>query len=151
MWWRQDAAEAPKTLSDLADARFVHVAIANPEHAPYGRAAEQALAHAGVLPAVRPKLVFGENVQQALQSAETGHAEVAIVALSLAIRNTKGSYMSLDQELHEPIEQAMVVCPHGQDAELGKEFSDFVASKAGRAIMQRYGFLLPGESLAAGP
>jgi len=151
VWWRKDAAEAPKTLSDLADARFVHVAIANPEHAPYGRAAEQALARAGVLPAVRPKLVFGENVQQALQSAETGNAEVAIVALSLAIRNTKGSYMSLDRELHEPIEQAMVVCRHGQDAELGKEFSDFVASKAGRAIMQRYGFLLPGESLAAGP
>ena len=106
---------------------------------------------AGVLPAVQPKLVFGENVQQALQSAETGNADVAIVALSLAIRNTKGSYVSLDQGLHEPIEQAMVVCRHGHDTELGKEFSDFVASKAGRAIMQRYGFLLPGESLAAGP
>jgi molybdate transport system substrate-binding protein len=152
VWWRNEAKAAlPTALQDLADARFVHVAIANPEHAPYGRAAEQALSNAGVLDAVRPKLVFGENVQQALQSAETGNADVAIVALSLAIRNKKGAYLSLDQSMHAPIDQAMVVCRHGRSPELGKEFTDFVASKAGRAIMQRYGFLLPGESVAAGP
>jgi molybdate transport system substrate-binding protein len=152
VWWRDNPKAAPPAvLQDLADARFVHVAIANPEHAPYGRAAEQALATAGVLDAVRPKLVFGENVQQALQSAETGNADVAIVALSLAIGDKTGAYLSLAQELHAPIDQAMVVCRHGHGAQLGKEFIDFVASKPGRAIMQRYGFLLPGESLAAGP
>ena len=152
VWWRNGASTAPPTaLRDLADARFVHVAIANPEHAPYGRAAEQALSAAGVLDAVRSKLVFGENVRQALQSAETGNADVAIVALSLAIGNKKGAYLAVDQATHEPIDQAMVVCRHGHGPQLGKDFTDFVASKAGRAVMQRYGFLLPGESLAAGP
>ncbi len=152
VWWRTNPnAAPPAVLQDLADPRFVHVAIANPEHAPYGRAAEQALSTAGVLDAVRPKLVFGENVQQALQSAETGNADVAIVALSLAIHNDRGAYLSLPQKLHAPIDQAMVVCRHGHGAQLGKDFIDFVASKPGRAIMQRYGFLLPGESLAAGP
>jgi molybdate transport system substrate-binding protein len=152
VWWRDGAnAAPPQKLSDLADARFVHVAIANPEHAPYGRAAEQALSSAGVLDTVRPKLVYGENVQQALQSAETGNAEVAIVALSLANRNKKGAYLALDQAMHQPIDQAMVVCRHGHGSELGKEFTEFVASKTGRAVMQRYGFLLPGENLVAGP
>jgi molybdate transport system substrate-binding protein len=152
VWWRNNPnAAPPNALSDLADARFVHVAIANPEHAPYGRAAEQALTRAGVLDAVRPKLVFGENVQQALQSAETGNADVAIVALSLAMRNKKGAYLTIDQGLHEPVDQAMVVCRHGRGPELGKEFTEFVASEAGRALMRRYGFLLPGENVAAGP
>ncbi|HVW30108.1 MAG TPA: molybdate ABC transporter substrate-binding protein [Polyangiaceae bacterium] len=151
VWWPASVAAPPAALADLADPRFVHVAIANPEHAPYGRAAEQALARAGVLDAVRPKLVFGENVRQTLQSAETGNADVAIVALSLAIGDEKGAYLPVEQRFHDPIDQAMVVCRHGQNAELGKEFVDFVASKPGRAIMQRYGFLLPGESLAAGP
>ncbi|HEX3594136.1 MAG TPA: molybdate ABC transporter substrate-binding protein [Polyangiaceae bacterium] len=152
LWWRNGATIAPpKALSDLADARFVHVSIANPEHAPYGRAAEEALGHAGVLDAVKPKLVFGENVQQAQKSAETGNADVAIVALSLAIHDEKGAYVSLDQSLHAPIDQAMVTCRHGHAAGLGKQFTDFIGSGAGRAVMRRYGFLLPGETLVAAP
>jgi molybdate transport system substrate-binding protein len=152
IWWRNGAGAAPpSSLSELSDGRFVHVAIANPEHAPYGRAAEEALARAGVLEAVKPKLVFGENVQQALQIAETGNAELAIVALSLAIRNKKGAYLAVDQALHAPIDQAMVVCRHGQGPSLGKQFLEFVGSPAGRVVMQRYGFLLPGEQVASAP
>jgi molybdate transport system substrate-binding protein len=152
MWWRNGATVAPpKTLADLSDARFVHVSIANPEHAPYGRAAEDALGHAGALEAVKPKLVFGENVQQALQVAETGNADVAIVALSLAIQNEKGAYVSVDPAMHAPIDQAMVVCRHGQGPAIGRRFTEFVASPEGRAVMQHYGFLLPGETLAAAP
>jgi molybdate transport system substrate-binding protein len=152
MWWRNGASIAPpKTLAELSDARFVHVSIANPEHAPYGRAAEDALGHAGVLDAVKPKLVFGENVQQAIQVAETGNADVAIVALSLAIRNPKGAYMAIDPALHAPIDQAMVVCRHGQGPLLGKQFTEFVASPEGRNVMRTFGFLLPGETLASAP
>jgi molybdate transport system substrate-binding protein len=152
VWWRNGAtATAPGALSDLSDSRFVHVAIANPEHAPYGRAAEEALGHAGALEAVKPKLVFGENVQQALQLAETGNADVAIVALSLAIHNEKGAYLTVDQTLHSPIDQAMVVCRHGAGPSLGRQFTQFVGSPAGRQVMQRYGFLLPGEAVASAP
>jgi molybdate transport system substrate-binding protein len=152
VWWRNGASTAPPaSLSELSDSRFVHVAIANPEHAPYGRAAEEALGHAGALEAVKPKLVFGENVQQALQIAETGNADVAIVALSLAIRNKKGAFLAIDESLHAPIDQAMVLCRHGQGPSLGKQFMEFVGSPAGRVVMQRYGFLLPGEAVAQAP
>jgi molybdate transport system substrate-binding protein len=147
MWWRGDATVAPpKTPADLTDARFVKVAIANPAHAPYGKAALQALEKLGVADKVKPKLVYGENVQQALQFAQSGNAEVAIVALSLAV-SADGKYLLVDDKLHQPIDQAMVAC--GKDpARLARAraFAAFVASTQGRAIMRRFGFLLPGES-----
>jgi molybdate transport system substrate-binding protein len=150
VWWRKDAAfAAPKTIADLADKRFVKVAIANPAHAPYGKAAEQAMEKAGVWAAVQPKLVFGENVQQTLQFAQSGNAEAAVVALSLAVVND-GSYVVVDDTLHAPIDQALVVC--GRDAERQKRaraFTVFVNSTEGRAIMKKYGFLLPGETHTA--
>jgi molybdate transport system substrate-binding protein len=152
VWTRSGAAVAPpKSLAELADARFVHVSIANPEHAPYGRAAEDALARAGAFGQVKPKLVFGENVQQAFELARTGNADAAIVALSLAIAKHDGVSLPVDPALHAPIDQAMVVCRHGQDAAAGRTFADFVGSREGRAVMQRYGFLLPGEAVAAAP
>jgi molybdate transport system substrate-binding protein len=150
VWWRKDAPfAAPKTIADLADKRFVKVAIANPAHAPYGKAAQQAMEKAGVWPALKPKLVFGENVQQTLQFAQSGNAEAAVVALSLAVIND-GSYVVVDDALHAPIDQALVVC--GKDAERQKRaraFTAFVNSAEGRAIMKKYGFLLPGETHTA--
>jgi molybdate transport system substrate-binding protein len=152
VWTRSGATvEPPKTLAELGDVRFVHVAIANPEHAPYGRAAEDALAHADALDLVKPKLVFGENVQQAFELARTGNADAAIVALSLAIAKHDGVSLPVDPTLHAPIDQAMVVCRRGQDEAAGKAFSDFLGSKEGRTVMQAYGFVLPGEAVAATP
>src|SRR5205085_7630875 len=72
-------------MSALTDHRVMHVSIANPEHAPYGRAAQAAIRSAGVYDSVAPKLVFGENVSQALQFVQSGSAEIGIVALSLAV------------------------------------------------------------------
>jgi molybdate transport system substrate-binding protein len=133
--------KAPLDLKDLAKPEYVKVAIANPEHAPYGRAAVEALTSAGVYAEVKPKLVFGENVQQALQFAQSGNAEVAIVALSLAIVS-EGAYLQIPTELHKPIDQALLVCSKRPEA---ARFAQFVNSPTGRAIMRRYGFLLPGE------
>jgi molybdate transport system substrate-binding protein len=141
----------PASVADLQDARFTKVAIANPDHAPYGKAAEQALEHAGVLSVVKPKLVLGENVQQTLQFAETGNVEAAIVALSLAVVAKDGVFVTIDESLHAPIDQAMVVCKNGGSADLGKQFAEFVSGPGGRPIMKRYGFLLPGETLARTP
>ena len=149
MWWRKEGGVAPpKDLADLADKRFVKVAIANPAHAPYGQAAQQAMGKVGIWPLVKPKLVFGENVQQTLQFAQSGNAEIAIVALSLAVIND-GSFQVVPDELHGAIDQALVVC--GKDPERARRaraFSAFVNSPEGRVIMKKYGFLLPGERTA---
>ena len=127
------------------------VAIANPEHAPYGKAAKQALTKAGVWAGVEPRMVFGENVQQALTFAQSGNVEVAVVALSLAI-SAHGAYMPIDPELYDPLDQAMIVCKAGEKAPTheneARAFLAFVSSERGRDVMKRYGFLLPGETVA---
>jgi molybdate transport system substrate-binding protein len=150
VWWRKGTAQpAPKSIADLAQARFVKVAIANPQHAPYGKAAAEAMEKTGVWAAVKPKLVFGENVQQTLQFAQSGNVEAAVVALSLAVISD-GEYFIIDDNLHKPIDQALVAC--GKDPERQKRaraFDAFVNSTEGRAIMKRYGFLLPGETHTA--
>ncbi|HEY2744622.1 MAG TPA: molybdate ABC transporter substrate-binding protein [Polyangia bacterium] len=150
VWWRKDSTVAPpKSIAELADKRFVKVAIANPAHAPYGKAAEQALEKSGAWAAVQPKLVFGENIQQTLQFAQSGNVEAALVALSLAVVGD-GSYLLVDEALHAPIDQAMVVCAKdpGRIAR-ARAFTAFVNSPDGRRIMKKYGFLLPGETRTA--
>jgi molybdate transport system substrate-binding protein len=151
-------AFAPQSLRDLTDPRFVRIAIANPEHAPYGKAAEEALRKEGIWDQVRPKLVFGENVQQPMTLAESGNAEVAFSALSLSLRAT-GVYLLVPEELHSPIEQAMVACFAGPATQGGaparmkeaRAFIDFVRSPEGRAIMTQHGFLLAGEHVSTPP
>jgi len=152
LWTKDDAKiDPPKSVADLADKRFVKIAIANPEHAPYGMAAQQAMTAAGVWETVKPKLVYGENVQQTLQFAQTGNVEVAIVALSLAIVVEGGKYTLVEEAQHKPIDQALVVCSRGGNAAGGKDFASFVSSADGRAIMRKFGFVLPGESVVKAP
>lgn len=139
---------AAKAVPDLTDARFAKIALANPEHAPYGRAAKEALETAGIWDAVKPKIVYGENIQQTLQFAQTGNVEAAIAALSLAMVTKGGAYHLIDDSLHKPIDQALVVCKRGANPAVAREFAAFVSSAEGRAIMKRYGFLLPGETVA---
>ena len=140
--------EPPRSLADLADARFQKIAIANPEHAPYGAAAKDALIRAGVWEKVQPKLVFGENIQQTMQFAQSGNADAAIVALSLAIVS-ESPYTLIDAAEHRPLIQVLVACGGGPQLEGGRAFAAFVGSDPGRQIMRRYGFFLPGEATAA--
>ena len=132
-------------LAELADPRFVKIAIANPDHAPYGKAARQALEHAGVWDAVAGKLVFGENVQQTKQWAQDGSADAAIIALSLSIAGDGGTTLAIDPALHDPLDQQLVVCGHGPGATGARAFAAVLSAPAGRAIMRRYGFKLPDE------
>jgi molybdate transport system substrate-binding protein len=148
MYSVEGATFVPKALADLGDARVSKIAIANPDHAPYGKAARQAMEKAGVWDAVHAKVVYGENVQQTLQFAQSGNAEVAIVALSLATV-TPGHATEIPAGLYDRIDQALIVCRNGKaGTAAGKTFVDFVKSEQGHAIMKRYGFLLPGESMA---
>lgn len=143
--WVKKNQKVPQSVKELGDAHYVRVAIANPDHAPYGRAAMQALTAAGVADTIKPKLVYGENVQQALQFAQLGNAEAAIVALSLAIVSD-GAYLEIPVDLHQPIDQALVTC--GKNGDAARRFTAYVNAPAGRAIMRRFGFLLPGEVIA---
>jgi molybdate transport system substrate-binding protein len=149
--WTKKGTAAPSTLADLADPKWQRVAIANPEHAPYGRAAKDAMTRAGVWDKIQPRVVYGENVQQTLQYAQTNNADVAIVALSLATVTEGGAYTLVDPASHDRIDQALVACKgKGSAPSAGaKSFDAFVASEEGRVIMRKYGFLLPGESQAS--
>lgn len=140
---RQAGVQA-SDLADLLDPSIRRISIANPEHAPYGMAAREALQSAGVWDAIEDKLVLGENVSQALQFVQTGDAPVGIVALSIAdVPEVTGTL--IDDELHEPINQALAVINSTPREEAARAFVDFVNSPTGREIMRRYGFLLPGD------
>lgn len=150
LWSRKDKGLVVKRLSDLRKPEIRTVAIANPEHAPYGKAAKQALVAAGVYDEIKAKLVYGENIAATMQLAQTGNADVGIVALSLAITST-GTWKLVPTILHNPLAQTLVVTGQGGQAALAKRFIAFQASKAGRTIMRKYGFLLPGERPPSAP
>lgn len=140
----RDSGVQATSLEDLLDPAITRIAIANPEHAPYGVAAREALQSAGIWAEIEQKVVLGENVSQTLQFVQTGDAPVGIVALSIAdVPEVTGTL--LPAELHEPINQALAVIRSTTNEEAARAFIDFVNSPAGRDIMKRYGFLLPGE------
>jgi len=150
LWTRADNPLQITKLEDLTRPEIVHIAIANPEHAPYGVAARAAMQAAGVWEAVQPKLVLGENVQQTLQYAETGNVDVAIVALSLSVpaaakQDELGHWTLIPQELHPPIDQALAVITGTKNEAAARAFAAYVNSPQGRPIMRKYGFVLPGE------
>ncbi|MBI2159070.1 MAG: molybdate ABC transporter substrate-binding protein [Candidatus Rokubacteria bacterium] len=131
-------------LRSLLAARIRHVAIANPAHAPYGRAAEEALRKSGVWEAVRPKLVYGENIRHTLQFIQTGAVDAGIIALSIA-SVPEVEWILIDASLHAPLDQAAAVVHRSPRPELALAFIQFVNGPEGRPIMKRHGFLLPGE------
>ncbi|MCC6338237.1 MAG: molybdate ABC transporter substrate-binding protein [Myxococcales bacterium] len=131
----------------------MRIAVANAEPAPYGTAAREALTNAGVWQQVKPRLVYGENVRQTLQLAETGNAEVALVALALVATDTVNPRLLIEETRRAPLNQALVVCRHGASQPGDRAFLNLVKSTVGSSVMRRYGFELPGprirESLAA--
>ena len=147
--WSTSRDAGRMTLADLADPAIRKVAIANPKHAPYGKRAEEALRAAGVWDKVEDKLVYGENVAQAAQFVQTGNAQAGIVALSLALSPElakQGGYALIPDKLHQPLEQGFIVTKRADGNLLAQAFARFMAEQAARAIMVRYGFVLPGEA-----
>lgn len=142
LWTRADSLLQIQSITDLARSDVKRVAIANPEHAPYGIAAREALQNGRVWTAVQPKLILAENVYQARQYANTGNVDAAIVALSLSI-GSEGRWVSIPQELHNPIDQALGVVKGSRNEQDARAFATFVMSPAGSAVMVQYGFGLP--------
>lgn len=135
-------------LSVLTDASFSKIAIANPLHAPYGKCAKASLEYYGLSQALTNKLVFGENVAQAAQFAQTDATDAAIIALSLAISPAmqgKGYYALIDERSHPTLEQGYVVLKHAKYNPVAESFSGFLSSNAARKIFRKYGFSLPEE------
>lgn len=142
----RNAGVAATTLPDLLADEIQRIAIANPDHAPYGRAAQQALESTGVWEQVQPKLIFGENIRQTLQFLQTGDAQVAIIALSIA-NVPEITWVLLDDALHLPLNQALAVVSSSAHPTEAQAFAEFINGPIGRPIMQKYGFILPGENV----
>lgn len=135
----------PTELRDLAEARIRRIAIANPQHAPYGIAARQALESTGLWKTLQPKVVFGENVQQALQFVRSGSADAGIVARSVA--DTPDLHWTLiDDRLHAPLDQMAVVLGRTKRPDTAMSLIRFVNSADARSVMRQFGFLLPNEA-----
>jgi molybdate transport system substrate-binding protein len=136
-------------MKALLQPQVRRIAIANPEHAPYGRAAVGAMEKAGVYSAARSKLVLGENISQTAQFVQSGSADIGVIALSLALTDTmksSGSYWEIPIDTYPTIEQGAVVLTQARRAghlAAAREFLDALRSTTGRAILQRYGFSLP--------
>ena len=124
----------------LRDPSIRHIAMANPAHAPYGRAAEAALRSMGLYDAVKDKLVYGENVSQALQYAQTGAAEIGIVSAALV---KGGRSWEVPQNFYPKLEQGGIIVKSSRNAALAQEFRSFLLSEQGRSILKRHGFYLP--------
>lgn len=137
-------------LSELVSGAIRTVAIADPEHAPYGKAAAQALRAAGLAGAVRPKLVYGDNVAATQQLAASGNADAAIIARSLA-QSSSGMFTPVDPALHRPIAQGLVVTGRGAAAEQARAFVELLSSPAGQRILREDGFTLPAATGSTTP
>ena len=142
LWTLRDAAVKPQTLQDLAQPEIKRVSIANPDHAPYGLAARQALEAAGVWETVKPKLIYADNIRQALQFGETGNVDVAIVALSLSLPSN-GQWALVPEEFHKPIDQGLAVIKTTRHEQEARQFALFIQSPDGQSIMAKYGFARP--------
>ncbi len=148
--WSSSTDAPTMSLNSLRDRRITRIAIANPQHAPYGKRAEEALRAAGHWEQVKSKLVYGESVAQAAQYIQTGSADVGIIALSLALSPemaNRGGYWLIPDHLHSSLVQGYVVLRRAADNELAHRFAEYIASLPARAVLSRYGFVLPEEDL----
>lgn len=136
---------ATRGFEVLKDPRVAKIAIANPEHAPYGRAAVAALQRAGLYDSVKGKLVYGENISQAAQFAQSGSAQVGIIALSLTFAESlkHGERWEIPSEMYPPILQQAVIVSASSNKQTARKFLMFVGSKTGHKILSSYGLTPP--------
>lgn len=147
LWTRKDSGlDVTRGLELLKDSSVHKIAVANPEHAPYGRAAVAALKHAGLYDAVQAKIVLGENISQTAQFVQSGNADVGIIALSLAAApKTKeiGTYAEIPAGSYPPIEQAAIIVSASKNKALARDFLAFMQRPETIRLLQSFGFDVP--------
>ncbi|WP_228450760.1 molybdate ABC transporter substrate-binding protein [Chryseolinea soli] len=145
--WSKKIDAKKEGMNGLLSPVVMKIAIANPQHAPYGKRAEEALDYYKMTEHVKSKLVFGENISQTAQFVTSGAADAGIVALSLALspnmKKEKGSYFLIPEESHKPLEQGAVITKHAQGNDYAKAFLDYMKSDAAGAILRHFGFTKP--------
>ena len=135
-----------KGLAVLLDSRIKKIAIANPQHAPYGVAALDTLKNKKYYKKIKDKIVTGENVSQTAQFVQSGAADIGIIPISLALTKKLkelGNFYLFPANWHHPIIQGFALLKHGKNNQTAKKFENFVSSKEAREIFDRYGFKLP--------
>ena len=149
LWVRNDSKlDLSPGLQMLSNASVSKIAIANPEHAPYGQAAVAAMQKAGLYDKVKSKLVLGENISQTASFALSGSADVGIIALSLALSQNmrdKGHYVEIPADEYPPIEQACVILKSSKNADTAQQFLSFVKTDETGKVFQSYGFDISGR------
>jgi len=148
IWVRKDSTvDLSSGVRALLDPSIKKIAIANPEHAPYGQAAVAAMRKADIYETLKDKFVLGENISQTASFVVSGAADVGIVALSLALSpnmKDKGRYTEIPASDYPPIEQACVVLKSAKNKQLSQDFLAYIKTAAVRDIFVRYGFDVPG-------
>jgi len=149
VWTRSDSGiDVTRGLAIVTDDRVRRVAIANPQYAPYGRAAVTALQHEQLYARVKGKLVLGENLSQTAQFAQTGNAQVGIISLSLALGPAlkSGKYAEVPTSFHPPIQQAAVVLSGAKNKAAAQQLLAYLRRPETATLLQSFGFAPPGAS-----
>jgi molybdate transport system substrate-binding protein len=147
LWTGKDSPlDLSKGLEILREPAIKKIAIANPKHAPYGRAAVAAMEYFKVYDQVKDRLILGENISQAAQFIESGACDIGIIALSLAVApvmKSRGTYWEVPAEAHPPLEQGAVILKSSKNQEAARQFLEFIKGPNGQETMKRYGFVVP--------
>jgi molybdate transport system substrate-binding protein len=142
--WSKTLDPAKQQMNTLLDPAVTRIAIANPAHAPYGKRAEETLHYYNLYDKVKAKIVIGENIAQTAQYAQTGAAEVGIIALSLALSPTMqqagGKYWLIPSAAHQQLLQGFALLPHAQGNAGAKRFAAFCESQPAKTTLRRFGF-----------
>ncbi|MBV8115614.1 MAG: molybdate ABC transporter substrate-binding protein [Silvibacterium sp.] len=146
LWARNDSRFRTLSMDSLKDPALKSLAIANPEHAPYGRAAQAALMHLGLYDALKPKLIIAENIAQTAQYVESGNAEMGFISLTSAVTprlRTSGHYLLIPQDAYPPILQGVVILKRPSGTQTAHRFIDFLATAPVQQQLQAAGLAVP--------
>lgn len=145
--WSKKIDPSQRRMQSLTDPSIRKIAIANPQHAPYGQRAVESLRHYHLFESVEGKLVYGENISQTAQFVSTGAADVGIIALSLALsppmKAEQGMYYLIPEESHQPLIQGAVITSHGRGNKLAFAFIEYMKTDAAIAVLEHFGLSRP--------
>ncbi|HEX5283098.1 MAG TPA: molybdate ABC transporter substrate-binding protein [Bryocella sp.] len=142
LWARNDSPVQPISLNTLKDQRLTRLAIANPTHAPYGLAAQQALQHLGLYAQLQPRLAIAENIAQTAQFAESGNAQAALISLTIASSDhfrKLGAFVRIPTDAYPPIQQAGVVLKSSKQQQLARQFLNWLTSPTIQQQLKSFG------------